>query len=143
MVSLLKKSLLFIFAAFSIWVISVGLYFYLIPAAPLTPTEQMQLSRIDFKQELSAEQGDSLRAFVATLPSVKSSYFNDADNILVYTYTVGAQNSKAVFEAIQSVFNYQGERYLVSTEQAKSGCPISQDRRDFSYRFVNYFITLF
>ena len=126
-----------------LWVLSVSLYFLLVPAEALTDAEQTQLSRIDFKQPLSAAQGDAVRSFVGTLPAVKATYFNYKDNIFVYTYAVGKQNSQAVFEAVQAKFHFSAERYLVSAAQQKTGCPISADRRAFSYRMVRYFSTVF
>ncbi len=95
-----------------------------------------QLSRIDFKQKIDAKEANNIRAFVAKMPGVESTYFNVENGILIYTYQVEKQNSQNVYEQLMSSGKYKAERYVVSKEEAQSGCPVSPN--SITYKVTAY-----
>lgn len=106
-------------------------HIYLVTRHP-KPTNQIQLSRIDFKQDINEVEGKKIKDFVNSLPDVKGAYFNDKDNILVYTYKIGNQNSFNVYNKVKSLGNYKAERYVVTEAAANTGCPIGKDQTTFT-----------
>ncbi len=90
--------------------------------APKGP--QTQLARIDFHQQLSAEEVGTVRKTVDALPSVQKTYFNTQDNILVYAYTVGEQDQQFVYEQVMQSGKFNASRFVVNEQLTSSGCPV-------------------
>lgn len=112
-------------------------HIYLVTLHP-KPTNQIQLSRIDFKEEINEKEAQKIKGFVTSLPDVNAAYFNLKDHILVYTYKIGNQNSLNVFNQIKSFGNYKAERYLVSEAAAKNGCPVGKVKKSFWGTLISY-----
>jgi len=103
----------------------------------------LQLSRIDFKQQIDSVQANEIRHFVATLPGVQNTMFNIKDGILVYGYTLGKQNSNQVFEQLINHFHYKSEKFVLNEKMKTQGCPMAgKDRSGFIYRFTAYIYRL-
>ncbi|MBI3234217.1 MAG: hypothetical protein HYZ42_09280 [Bacteroidetes bacterium] len=103
----------------------------------------LQLSRIDFKQDIDSVEAGKIRHFVANLPGVNNAMFNIKDRNLVYGYMTGEQNSEDVYKQLMAFGNYKAERFIVSEEQLNSGCPIVADRSSLNYRFYSYIYKIF
>jgi uncharacterized membrane protein YukC len=97
-----------------------------------------QLSRIDFTQPIDSIEATQLRYFVAQLPGVESTYFNYANNILVYTYFPEKQSSEAVYAAVMKQGKYTAQKYIVSETDLTKGCP-AIGKNSFSYRLTSLF----
>lgn len=96
----------------------------------------LQMARIDFKQPLDSLQANNARNIVATLPGIKYAFINKESGMLVYSYAANQQNSLNVYNTLISKVNYKAERYVVSTEQSKTGCPILDDKNSFSSKLT-------
>ena len=90
--------------------------------APKGP--QTQLARIDFHQQLSAEEIGTVRKTVDALPSVQKTYFNTQDNILVYAYTVGEQDQQFIYDQVMQSGKFNASRFVVDEKLKTSGCPV-------------------
>jgi cell division protein FtsX len=103
----------------------------------------LQLSRIDFKQDIDSLEANKIKHFVMTLPGIENVAFNDKDEILIYGYRLGQQSSDNVYKKLIEFGNYKAEKYVVSAEQLNTGCPIGKDRSSLSYRFSSYIYKCF
>ncbi len=96
----------------------------------------LQMARIDFKEPLDSLQANNVRNIVATLPGVKYAFINKESGMLVYSYLAKEQNSLNVFNTLTSKVNYKAERFVVSAEKAKTGCPVIDDKNSFSSKLT-------
>src|SRR4051812_27736753 len=76
------------------------IHIYMVTHKPKADYDKRQLSRIDFKQPVDSAEANNIRAFVAGLHDVNSTYFNVPGGILIYSYTVGKQTSENVFKEL-------------------------------------------
>lgn len=132
---------LFIWSGSSLLVLSAILviHIYLVTRVGKNQDERVrQLSRIDFKQNIDAQEANKIRSFVNGLSGVENSYFNLDNDILVYSYLVGKQNSFNVYNKLVAFGNYKAVRYVVNETNAKSGCPIGTDKTSISYKLSAY-----
>lgn len=132
---------LFIWSASTISVLTAVLVFhiYLVTRVNKNQDERVrQLSRIDFKQNIEAEEASKIRAFVNGLEGVENSYFNLDNDVLVYSYLVGKQNSNNVYNKLVAFGKYKAEKYIVDETNSKTGCPIGTDKTSISYKLSAY-----
>lgn len=115
--------------------IALVVHVYLVTKPVKYDNNDLQLSRIDFKQGLDSAEAVRVRSFVAHLPGVVNAMYNFKDNNLVYGYTLGKQTSENVYNQLIA-FGYEGERYVVTEEMAKGGCPagMGKNKDSFVYR---------
>lgn len=91
------------------------------------PQYFIQLSRIDFNEDIDSAEAIKIRGFIQSLNGVNSSYFNIQDNILVYTYDNKLQSSQSIYNALIKYKAYRAKPYIVDAEDLKSGCPVHFD----------------
>ncbi len=116
-------------SVFVILFLSLGIHLYYVtdnfyqnePSKP-----QLQLSRIDFKEDVDSTEAKQIQSFVNGIEGIQKSYFNIQDDILVYSYYAGKQNSETVFQLVNNETHLIGEKFIVSAEQSQSGCPAMQ-----------------
>jgi hypothetical protein len=94
----------------------------------------IQLSRIDFKQEIDSTQASEIKHFVAGLPGIENVMFNQHDGTLVYGYNQNQQNSENVYNKLMSFGNYKAQRFMPTEAQLASGCPVGKNKNSFVYR---------
>lgn len=126
-----------------LFVVLVVHIYMVTPKSTKNDNRQRQLSRIDFKQDIDAAEAEKIKAFVGSMNGVEGSHFNVEADVLVYTYASGTQNSTDVFNAVVKMGNYKAQRYVVSQEQSKNGCPVSTDKKSFSYRLTTIVNNIF
>lgn len=85
----------------------------------------MQMSRIDFKEPIDASLSKKIKSCIAKTEGVKHVYFNEVDDIVVYSHDPKLQSSQQVFETVQSAFPVQMERYIVSSDMEQRSCPVT------------------
>jgi hypothetical protein len=132
---------LFVWSASSFLILSAILVFHIYLVTHLNKNQDervRQLSRIDFKQNIEAEEAYNIRAFVNGLEGVENSYFNLDNDVLVYSYLVGKQNSNNVYNKLVAFGNYKAVKYIVDETTAKTGCPIGADKTSISYKLSAY-----
>jgi hypothetical protein len=103
---------------------------------------QLQLSRIDFQKKPDSLQSREILSFVRSLGGVKSTYFNQKDGILVYTFLQGEQTSENVFRLVMASGNYKAKRYMVDPATAKTGCPVIGKPDSFQGKLVRLISSL-
>lgn len=84
---------------------------------------QLQMSRIDFNQPVDSVEGAKIQSFVNHIDGVQKSYFNLEDDILVYAFYNDRQTSQNVFNELMASGDYNAEKYVVSEDDKKTGCP--------------------
>lgn len=142
-----KKTILKIAAwTASVFVILLAvlvIHIYMVTSKPKDNLPLSQLSRIDFKQPLSQAQSDEIKGYVASLEGVESTYFNQQNGILVYTYQVGKQTSANVFEQLMKHGSYKAERYIVTEAMLQNGCPMGAGKNTFTGHLTRYISNMF
>lgn len=101
-----------------------------------------QMARIDFKQEIDSLEMRKIKNAVLSMEGVDAAYFNDLDNILVYSYNPEVQHSDLVYYELMKKGNYEAVRYRVNEEQLANGCPVI-DKSSFSYQFASVVQNIF
>lgn len=94
----------------------------------------LQLARIDFKQDVDSAQAAEIRHFVAGLPGIINVMYNSHDRTLVYGFTQNQQSSENVYNKLMSFGHYNAQRFIPSSAQLASGCPMGKDKNSFVYR---------
>ncbi len=137
---LFKKITLVTFSIFFLLLIVLVIHVYTVTHKALTENEKTQLSRIDFKQKIDSTQANQIQSFVTGIEGVKTTYFNIPDGILVYSFIQGKQTSENVFNLLMNTKRYKAERYIVTAEQAKTGCPAGYGANSsVMNKIMNYF----
>ncbi len=101
----------------------------------------LQLYRIDFKQEIDSTTAGKIRGFTEGLPGVTHAFFNVTDKTLVYSAAPGQLDAETTFQTIKNSGNYKAERYIVTEEMASRGCPVMSGS-EFTKRIAVYFSRL-
>jgi hypothetical protein len=94
----------------------------------------LQLSRIDFKEPVDSVEAVKIRHFVVNLPGVENAVFNISDQTLVYGYMTDKQSAGNVFQKLSAFGNYNAERFVPKTAELTSGCPMGKDKDSFIYQ---------
>lgn len=89
----------------------------------------LQMSRIDFKQDVDSTEAIKISSTVNSLEGVQKSYFNVKDNILVYSYYKGKQTSQNVYDKLMASGNYVADKFTVSADEMTSGCPVLEGNK--------------
>lgn len=142
----LVKIALGVLSVVGVLAITLVVHIYIVTRKPATVKNDMrvrQLSRIDFKQDITQPEADKIRGFVGGLEGVESTHFNVEDDVLVYTYAVGSQNSDDVYKKVVALGNYKADKYVVSAEAANTGCPIGADKKSPTGKFTAFVTNLF
>lgn len=103
-----------------------------------------QLSRIDFKEPIDSANALKVKNFVGSMPKVKGTYFNIPAGLLVYGYAPGTMKPQDVFDQVMNFtgHKFKAERFIVSAEQMKTGCPAGMDN-SFSMGLANLLFKIF
>lgn len=107
-------------------------HIYMVTAKPKTNSD-LALSRIDIKQEISAEQQIELRRQVNALPGIYKVYINPESRTLIYGYYRNEQSPKAVYASVSQSSNIALEKFEVSEEDLAKGCP-AFDENSFTFK---------
>lgn len=105
-------------------------------------TVAIQLARIDFKEKISPEEGEHIKAFIQHVTGVKTALFNHEHGVLVYTYLPNEQNPATVYQLLCSHKPYKAERYTVSAEEAATGCPALGDENSFKNKLTRFIASI-
>ncbi len=139
----LKKFFLIFSSATLVLFTVLIVHIYMVTKPVKYDNNDLQLSRIDFKEPIDSMNANEIRHFVASLPGIQNTMFNIKDRILVYGYLVGKQNSDTVFHQLINHGHYKAEKFVVSEDMKSKGCPMAgKDRSSFVYRFTGYIYKL-
>jgi hypothetical protein len=142
---LLKKITIGLLSLVVLFFATLAIHIYMVLPAPKVNSDARvrQLSRIDFNQQIDSAEAQKIQGFVANMEGIESTYFNVPDNVLVYTYTVGKQNSDVVYNKLMAFGKYNAQKYVVTTQQASTGCPIDTKEKTFTGMFSAYMAHIF
>ncbi len=103
-----------------------------------------QLSRIDFKEPIDSVNALKVKNYVGSMPQVKGTYFNIPAGLFVYGYAPGTMKPQEVFDQVMTFteHKYKAERYIVSADMMKQGCPAGMDN-SFSMGLANLLFKIF
>src|ERR1044072_5190075 len=125
---ILKISVLIILILFSM----LAVHIYQVTKPRQLDNNNLQLSRIDFLQPVDEAEAAKIRHFVASLPGADNTLFNTQNAVLIYGYQNNLQNSTDVFTKLIAFGHYKAKKFIVSEQQASSGCPV-MNRNSFVY----------
>jgi predicted PurR-regulated permease PerM len=128
----LKKA---IFASVGIFVLLFAiLVFHIITVKPaVVENSHIQVSRIDFKNDLDAAQIKQIKNDLRSLKGITSDSIIVKGNVVVYFHNNTITNSEKVFAQLMNRRSYEANRYILPANLAnKEVCPI--DRNSFSYK---------
>ena len=94
------------------------------------------MARIDFKEALDGTKANKARNIVACTPNVSYAFINIQSGMLVYSFDAKNQTSLNVYNNLKSKLDCNAERYIVSAEQAKTGCPVLDNKNSFSSKLT-------
>lgn len=92
----------------------------------------IQLSRIDFNEDINTEQAAAIKGYVASLDGVCGVNMNTDSDILIYMFDPLKQTSENVFAQLTRTTHYKAERYIVNTADIAKGCPAFAEKSGFS-----------
>jgi len=139
----LKKYLLIFTSAVVILFVVLVVHIYEVTKPVKYDNSFLQLSRIDFKEDIDSLKANDIRHFVASLRGVQNTLFNVEDNILIYGYNSAEQTPTNVYEKLKAYGHYNAEKFIVSEELKAQGCPMAgKDRSSLVYRFTRYMYNL-
>ena len=98
------------------------------PTKPVNDTRSRQLSRIDFKQDLSNDEVDKIKGFIGAMEGVEGVHYNPESRILVYIHSTEKVNPNNVYQKVVGIGNYNASRYVVEKEDIKGGCTAGMDK---------------
>ncbi|MCI9844481.1 hypothetical protein [Flavobacterium pectinovorum] len=110
------------------------LIFHIITAKPaIYETPNLQVSRIDFKENIDSASGKKICADLRSIKGLTSDSIIVKRNVVVYFHNNKITNSKKVFNELMSKGQYDAQRYILPANLAsKEVCPV--DQNSFSYK---------
>lgn len=110
--------------------------------APL-PLATIQMARADFKMPVDSAAAQQIQDNIRKLNGVKSTYFNVADDIVIYTFDNRLNTAQRIFDKAIKNSGFAAVRYTVSEKDLSGGCPVMNDHSFYGKltavvsRFVN------
>jgi thymidylate synthase ThyX len=103
------------------------------PAAVESP--HLQVSRIDFKENIDSAQAKKICADLRTIKGLTTDSIIVKRNVVVYFHNNSITNSKKVYDELMTKGHYDAQRYILPANMAnKKVCPI--DQNSFSYKMA-------
>ena len=105
------------------------LVFHIVTAKPAVyENENLQVSRIDFKNDIDSAQAKKINADLRSIDGITSDSIIIKRNVLVYFHNNSITNSEKVYAALMSKGSYDAQRYILPEYLAnKPVCPIDQN----------------
>ncbi len=141
---LIKRILFGALALFVVFVITLGVHIYMVtaPIREMKKQPQLQLTRIDFKQEMDSVSVEKIKNAAMSLDGVHNCLFNPQGKMFVVGFYNDKQNSEKVYKAVMASGNYKAEKFVPTEEGLAKGCP-AIDKSSFTYQLGNMFEKLF
>lgn len=131
------KSLLWTLGISATLFIVLIVHIYMVTKPVKYDNADLQLARIDFRQDLDSAQALDVQHTVMAMPGIVNVFMNRHDRTLVYGYRQGKQTSEQVYQAVMRSGNYDAERFVLNEQQQSSGCPVMQGKASFLYSISN------
>lgn len=96
----------------------------------------LQLSRIDFIQDLDSAEAQKIKSFACSLPGVKNASLNFQQKTLVVGYLNTIQTSDNLLQKIIEYGHYKAVKYCPSEQN--SGCPLGYGSDSFATKITAF-----
>lgn len=105
------------------------LLFHIITAKPAVyESPNLQVSRIDFKQNIDSAQARQICSDLRTIKGLTSDSIIVKRNVVVYFHNNKITNSEKVYNELMSKRPYDAKRYILPANLAnKEVCPVNQN----------------
>lgn len=90
-----------------------------------TPPENatIQMARADFDQQPGVAGAGLIESRIRAMSGVKSTYYNPASKILIYTFDATKNNAEAIFDRAVKPSGFGAALHTFSKEEMSRGCP--------------------
>ncbi|MBX2905577.1 MAG: hypothetical protein KF744_06030 [Taibaiella sp.] len=92
---------------------------------PGPPTDRMVMARIDFRQDIDANDALKIVKWLYAQPGVNQVLCNDKSDIAVFTFSTAKNDANSIVAAFKDQTGYKADRYLPSEKEMRSGCPMN------------------
>ncbi len=137
----MKKVLIWSAGVLGLLIIGLVIHIYSVTTNVRQDQRLRALARVDFLQDIDSLEANKIKAFARQIGGVEGTYFNVKDNILVYGYYPAKTDKQTVYDHIMAQGDYQAKPFVVSAEDAKSGCPV-MGSKGFMKRAVVYYYNM-
>ena len=112
------------------------LVFHIVTAKPAVyENENLQVSRIDFKNDIDSAQAKKINADLRSINGITSDSIIIKRNVVVYFHNNKITNSEKVYDELMTKSPYEAERFMLPENLAnKEVCPI--DQNSFTYKMA-------
>jgi hypothetical protein len=104
---------------------------------PKNVENNIQLSRIDFKQPVDSAEAVKMVSFVRHLDGVDNAVFNPKSGILICGFYNQKQNAQNVYDKLMAYGHYKAERFMVGAADEIKGCPAMGADKSFIYTMAS------
>jgi hypothetical protein len=104
---------------------------------PKNVENNIQLSRIDFKQAVDSTEAGKIVSFVRHLDGVDNAFFNPKSGILICGFDNKKQTSQNVYDRLMAYGHYKAERFIVDASSEIKGCPAMGTDKSFIYTIAS------
>lgn len=117
-----------------IWLSTAGLMLLLTAALcihiyvvtrPGKTDNRLVMARIDFRQDIDAEDASKVAEWLYAQPGVNHVLCNDKSDIAVFTYFTSLNDANRIVAAFKDATGYNAERYLPAEDEMRAGCPVN------------------
>ena len=133
-----KKVKIVLFSLLGIFVLFFAiLLFHVITAKPVVyELQHVQISRIDFKNDIDSTQAKKICADMRTIPGLTSDSIIVKRNVVVYFHNNTITNSEKVYNQLMTKGKYDAKRFVLPANlENKPVCPV--DVNSFSYKWAS------
>lgn len=105
------------------------------------PNATLSIARADFKKALHPNIRFAIDKKLQEQAGIKSSFWNERDNTLVYAFDNRKNTADGIFMAAIKTQTEHVERVIISAAEAGQGCPAGYDKNPFYaglMSFANY-----
>lgn len=132
-----KKILLTGGAVLMLLCITLAVHIYLVTRPKPVNEKTVFMARVDFHQDISQEDASKITAWLYRQQGVDHVLCNPESDIAVFTYRPARADADDIAQRLTADLHYNGQRFLPSKEQLKTGCPVAVN--SFAYKLVKYF----
>lgn len=117
-----------------IWLSAAGVFLLLTSALcihiyivtrPGQQPDRIVMARIDFKQDINANDATKITEWLYAQPGVSHVLCNEKSNIAVFTYSTAKNDANQIVAAFKDATGYRADRFLPSEADMRSGCPVN------------------
>ncbi|HEX8015942.1 MAG TPA: hypothetical protein VF465_11975 [Flavobacterium sp.] len=116
--------------------------FHIITAKPAVyESPNLQVSRIDFKQDIDSLQAKQICSDLRSIKGLTSDSIIVKRNVVVYFHNNKITDSKKVFDELMTKGQYDAQRYILPAHlDSKEVCPVNQNSMSYKLsKKVNQF----